>query len=238
MTAIGGMVIGGLAVGLAGALYYSPHLLRLRQVRRLDKLCRATRSIVLTYDDGPGSVLTPRLLDLLARYDARASFFLLGSRARDAGDVVGAAASAGHELGCHSDTHISAWRVSPWRALSDMNRGYTALAEWVSPNAPYRPPEGKLTLPTWWRLRRRGTPVAWWTLDSGDTRRVHATPAGIAQQVRELGGAVVLMHDFDRPPEHQPWAEHMLMTTEQLLKLARDEGFTLRTWSELQECRP
>ena len=60
------------------ALYLSPHLERKLAERRLAEHCRATGSVVLSFDDGPGPRLTPKLLDLLRELSAPATFFALG----------------------------------------------------------------------------------------------------------------------------------------------------------------
>ena len=58
--------------------------------------------LALTFDDGPNAQWTPRLLDVLARHDVRATFFLLGSRAEAEPELVRRIAAAGHVIGNHS----------------------------------------------------------------------------------------------------------------------------------------
>ena len=65
---------------------------------------RGRRSIALTFDDGP-SESTPALLDLLARYQAPATFFMCGKNAERLPDTARAVAGAGHEIGNHSNSH-------------------------------------------------------------------------------------------------------------------------------------
>src|SRR5262245_52172928 len=93
-----------LAAVSAGA-YLGPHVLRWSGERVLRQRCRAKRTLVLTYDDGPGSDLTGKLLDLLAARGARATFFLLGCRAEQNRAMVERLTDSGHELGCHSQWH-------------------------------------------------------------------------------------------------------------------------------------
>lgn len=74
---------------------------------------RAPR-FALTLDDGPDPATTPALLEVLARHDARGTFFLLGERAARHPDLVARIAAAGHELGNHT------WRDEPtWRLPVD-----------------------------------------------------------------------------------------------------------------------
>jgi peptidoglycan/xylan/chitin deacetylase (PgdA/CDA1 family) len=171
----------------------------------------------LTYDDGPGEKLTPTLLDLLGTRGVRATFFLAGFRAVEHPRVVDRIVSEGHEVGCHGDEHLHAWRTWPWRTVSDVTAGYRKLARWVPGNGLYRPPFGKMTPLTWAAVRRRRAPIGWWTIAAGD---VMAEPPGVttaAEQAKEFGGGVVLLHDFDRGNER---AQFVLESTELLLDRA------------------
>jgi len=207
------------------SLYGAPCGLKLLQIRWLRQLCRKTRSLVLTYDDGPGPELTPRLLDLLARCDARATFFPTGRSATRNPELLTRVAAAGHEIGCHSQEHLHAWRTAPWRNVRDIDAGYQTLARWVPPSGLYRPPYGKASLATWWVVRRRRAAFAWWTVNSGDTHAVLPAPESVVEQVRRDGGGVVLMHDFDRDPATRAVRHaHVLRTTELLLDHTRHAG--------------
>lgn len=205
---------------LAIGAYVAPQLARLVQERNLRRCCAATRSLVLTYDDGPGRHLTPQLLDLLEAHGVRATFFPLGFRAEASPFLLDRAVAAGHEVGCHGFGHIHAWRHWPWQAISDMSHGYHALARWAGTTGAFRPPYGKITLPTWVSLCMRGATLGWWTVSSRDVAACHALPQVVVETVVQHGGGVVLMHDFDRSAEE---AQYVLSLTELLLQCARRE---------------
>lgn len=220
---------GGLVIA-AGANFVAPHGFRKAQERLLRQRAAATRSLVLTYDDGPGATLTPRLLELLASYQAAATFFLLGMRAQANPQLVQHTVEAGHEIGCHSQNHLHAWRTWPWRAVADMRQGYQTLSPWIPADAPFRPPYGKLSLATWLAVLRRGAPLAWWTVDSRDAHPAPPEPPSVVDRVARAGGGVVLMHDYDSGPER---CQFVLRTTELLLQMARREGLTVRRLKDL-----
>jgi peptidoglycan/xylan/chitin deacetylase (PgdA/CDA1 family) len=71
--------------------------------------------IALTYDDGPNDIVTERLIDLLAAYNIRATFFLIGNYARQRPQIVRAIAASGHLIGNHTLTH-------PWLAWQSSTR--------------------------------------------------------------------------------------------------------------------
>ncbi|MFO0982800.1 MAG: polysaccharide deacetylase family protein [Planctomycetota bacterium] len=220
--------------GLSCAAYLAPHALRRTDERRLRRRCRERRALVLTYDDGPGTTLTPALLKVLSTKDARATFFLLGSRAEQAPLVVDQVVAAGHEIGCHGHHHWHPWRVAPARSVADIERGYAALGRWIAHAAIFRPPYGKLNLFSWLALRRRRCRFGWWTIDAGDTHAILPEPEQIAARVRQSGGGVILMHDFDRPhADAAARASFVLATTDLLLQVAEREGFQVQTLGAL-----
>ncbi len=223
------LAVGALLLAAFAAIYALPHLLRRRAESELRDIARERRALVLTYDDGPGETLTPRLLEVLARHGARATFYALGRRAERAPEVLGRVQSAGHEIGCHSAEHLNAWK-SPHRAVEDIRKGYGALARWVADDAIFRPPHGKLVLPALLALWSRGAPIGWWTHVSGDTWAKLPDPAVVVDDVLTSGGGVVLMHDFDRGPER---ADFVVELPSRLLEAARRDGLAVLTQGEL-----
>ena len=225
----------GLSLPAAVAGWYLPPLIaRRRQEHLLRNQCFAARSLVLTYDDGPGPDLTPRLLDLLESRGVKATFFLAGFRAVKHSQIVDLVAAAGHEIGCHSHEHLNSWYTWPWRGVGDITSGYETLAKWVPPDGPYRPPHGKMTPMTWAAIRRRRASLAWWTISAGDVEDPLPQVGGAAVEALKAGGGVVLLHDFDRGPER---AEFVLSSTELLLDTAEEQGWTVCTLSELTSWR-
>lgn len=206
---------------------------RLVQKRALRRRCARSGTLVLSYDDGPGPRLTPKVLDCLAGRGARATFFPLGSRASEAPDVLDLSAAAGHELGCHGYSHVNATRCQPGSAERDIDLGYGALARWVEPRGLFRPPYGKLSAESWRALRRRGAPLGWWTVDSGDALLGPPSIAPVVAAVDRAGGGVVLMHDFDRDPPEPRREAFVLELTDTLLELAAKRCWRVSTLGEV-----
>ena len=233
-------VVSGLAAAGAACMLGPPILRRRSEVADLRRRAAGQRALVLTYDDGPGPVLTGRLLDLLAARGAVATFFLLGFRAAAAPGAVERVVAAGHEVGCHTQRHLNAWKTPPWVAGRDIDGGYRSMARWMKPDALFRPPYGKTTLMTRRALRRRGAPVAWWTVDSGDSYDVLPDPGTVVDRVRANGGGVVLMHDYDAEGgSADRHADFVLRTTSLLLDAAEKDGLRVCRMSELlTESRP
>jgi peptidoglycan/xylan/chitin deacetylase (PgdA/CDA1 family) len=209
------------------------YLAQLRHKHALWRLCREQRAVVLTYDDGPGHVLTPRLLDVLGEHGGRATFFALGRRATTMPSLLDRIVAEGHEVGCHTYDHHNAWQVGAGEATRDVDDGYTALAPWMAADGPFRPPFGKLAPGTLAAVRARRVPVCLWTHDSGDTHAAQPDPETVIDAVVAGGGGVVLMHDFDRDPPEPERVERILALTAGLVDAAGRHGLSVRTAGEL-----
>ena len=191
------------------------------------------RVLALTYDDGPSSTLTPQLLDLLHQRAVHATFFMLGRNAKLHSGIADRVAQEGHEIGCHSYAHLNAWKTLPARVVADIDAGYEGLSAWIQPDAPFRPPYGKMTLPTFWSIRHRRAPVWWWTIDSRDTNLEIPRPSEIADRLSTDGGGIVLMHDLHEWNCQQRRVDFVLEVTNSLLDVARQKSLRVLTLKEL-----
>jgi len=218
------LILGGLAA------YFFPYIWRYIRVQILKNRLANSGTLILTYDDGPSETLTPRVLDILQLHKARACFFMLGSKAKRCSTIADRIVCEGHEVGCHSDQHLNAWKVLPSTAIADINAGYASLSRWVASDGMFRPPYGKITLPTYLTLRRRRATLAWWTVVSGDTTTPLPTPGAVVEAVRLAKGGVVLMHDFDGSKGH---SDFVCETTELLLRMAGQHSIKVRVLSDL-----
>jgi peptidoglycan/xylan/chitin deacetylase (PgdA/CDA1 family) len=104
---------------------------------------RRPKEIALTYDDGPNDLVTERLLEVLARYEVRATFFMIGRYVRQRPTLVRAVAAGGHVIGNHTQDHPwLAWQSNARirQQLTDCN---AALEDTLgAPIRLFRPPHG------------------------------------------------------------------------------------------------
>lgn len=124
------------------------------------------KSLHLSFDDGPTDDGTPLLLEVLAKYDVPASFFLVGENAHRRPDRVREIANAGHEIGNHSWSHINAWSSSVRATIRDFTRCQVEIESIVSARVKWlRPPFGYLTKPlVRWCKRHDRQMVLWDTM--------------------------------------------------------------------------
>lgn len=208
-----------------------PYAIRKVQEAILKQKCRTSRTIVLTYDDGPGTEVTTKILALLKAYDVRATFFVLGKNLAGNLELAHMLVRAGHEIGTHSFLHLNAWKRSPFTVYRDIKLGFTGIKAFGRPLL-FRAPHGKLTLATMLQVWFNQCRQAWWTIDSTDTWPAVMPIERVIEQIRINRGGVVLMHDHSRPnnPEREAY---VLDLTKSILELARIEGFKVRRMSEV-----
>ncbi len=151
------------------------------------------RKVALTFDDGPHPLYTMRLLEILDRYGAKATFFVVGEAARRYPRIVQEIAGAGHAIGNHSWDHPS----FPLLSRSERRRQLRACAEALAPYGCglFRPPFGHHTWGALLDARLLGyTSVMWNTVGHDWYDR---SAAFISEKVmRETTpGSIVLLHD-------------------------------------------
>lgn len=159
--------------------------------------------VALTFDDGPDPAATPALLDLLAERGAKATFFVVGERARAHPELVRRIVREGHLVGNHSDRHAAWTNLLGTGALRrELTRCQETLAE-LTGAAPryYRPPMGLVSHAVAPACAALGLEVVAWHVRGLDTtgRSVERVVARVLAGVAP--GAIVCLHDGGQDPD-------------------------------------
>ncbi len=153
----------------------------------------ARREVWLTIDDGPDPIQTPRILEILQRFEAEATFFVIGRRAARFPAELGAIRAAGHEIANHTASHPSGtfWCLPPGRIAREIDQCDIASRY-------FRAPAGMKNFFVHPALQRRQMELIGWTVRGLDTVSKNAD----AVAARILGaakpGAIVLLHEGRR----------------------------------------
>jgi peptidoglycan/xylan/chitin deacetylase (PgdA/CDA1 family) len=101
------------------------------------------RKLALTFDDGPNPTITPKLLDLLDRYEAKATFFLIGRFVRECPDLVKETVARGHSVGNHTESHPNLFWCTPTQVRIELRLCQDAIRNVLgAPPKWFRPPYG------------------------------------------------------------------------------------------------
>lgn len=195
----------------------------------LKALCRAEsadRVVALTFDDGPDADSTPRVLDLLKRYDVRATFFVVGEQARQNPELIHRMVAEGHTVAGHSYYHLpqsTLW--SSQRYTEELFRCNDVVARLTGLRMRlYRPPFGVTNPPIARAVKNLGLIPVGWSVRSLDTM-TKDTDRVVDRVMRGLrGGDVILLHDR---------LENSEELLEKLLTALRTQHYTTATVDEL-----
>lgn len=152
--------------------------------------------IYFTFDDGPGAIYTPWILDVLRREHIHATFFVLGNRCKELPGIVRRIQRDGHQIGSHGYDHRNLSHEPFAVVQSEIMRADSAIIQAVGRKPIYyRPPFGALDRKEIPAIRRMGHKVRYWTVDSADWKATSALT--IVQNVERSAepGSIVLFHD-------------------------------------------
>jgi peptidoglycan/xylan/chitin deacetylase (PgdA/CDA1 family) len=187
----------------------------------------ATGCVALTFDDGPSATWTPRLLNILAEENVRATFFLVGTYAAQRPDIVAAISAAGHEIGNHSWSHPVLPRLSSdaVRRQIDQTDAVIRAATGHRPDL-IRLPYGSNS-PRVMALMDR--PVIFWNVDGGDWSH-HSSSQIVTEVVAHArSGSIVGLHDTHG---------RTIAAVRQIIRSLRARGYELVTLSRLMTGLP
>ncbi len=182
--------------------------------------------IAITFDDGPHATNTPRLLDMLAARNIKATFFCVGTNVARYPNIVRRIVADGHEMANHTWNHPKLSSLGDSGVRSELDRANVGILN-VAGVAPrmYRPPYGAITArQKQFIMSEYGYPTILWSVDPEDWKR----PGSAVITSRILNGtkpgAIILVHDI-----HAPSIDAMPATLDGLLA----RGYRFVTCSQL-----
>lgn len=186
--------------------------------------CRKVKCVALTFDDGPVTD-TNRLLRVLRKAQAPATFFVLGQQVQTYPETLARVARQGHEIGIHTWDHRQLTTLRPRAIRGELVRTQL-LVEQVTGHKPtlFRPPYGASDARVLRIARSLGLAQVLWSVDTLDWKNRAVPPIVAKVRGGARPGRIILMHDIHRTS---------VDAVPKVIKLLRRQGYHLVTVSEL-----
>lgn len=182
------------------------------------------KALYLTFDDGPHPTITPIVLDLLLKYNAKATFFCIGDRVKRYPEIMERIRLEGHAIGNHTQHHVNGWATSDRDYIDQVNQA----AQFI-PSKLFRPPYGRIKRSQAGLLQKEGYKVVMWTILSADFDHKLSKEECLSRVVRRIeSGDIYLFHDSEKGEER------MRAALPNLLKVATDKGFLFKKIEKVQ----
>ena len=161
-------------------------------------------SVYLTFDDGPHPEITPYVLEQLAAYNAKATFFCIGKNVVEHPEIYQLILSAGHAVGNHTHNHLNGWNTADNIYMANIQQAATYINSRL-----FRPPYGRIKMAQAKKLLNDNP--AWkiymWDVLSADFDTT-ITPQQCADNVMTniQPGSIVVFHDSEKARERMEYA--------------------------------
>lgn len=162
---------------------------------------RHERAVYLTFDDGPIPNSTPFILETLAKYNAKATFFMVGENVENYPELYQQIVEAGHQVGNHTHNHLGAFKH--WTATYIINA--MKANEHIHSNL-FRPPHGLMRWSEYYWLSKRFK-IVMWDLVTRDYSK-WMTAENVLNNVKKYArnGSIITFHDSNKSIEKLHYA--------------------------------
>jgi peptidoglycan-N-acetylglucosamine deacetylase len=187
------------------------------------------REIALTFDDGPSSRSTPRILEILKQNNIKATFFVLGKFVERNKDVLKMVADGGHVIGNHTFTHASGKITDLEKIRRELQKTDILIKDVTGQSTMYfRPPFGFENWRFLTEAELMGYHVVLWTLDVADWDSNRTSDEMVKKIIRNTkNGSIILLHDGGA---HR---DAVIEALPEIIKAMKNEGYKFVTIDEM-----
>jgi len=177
--------------------------------------------VYLTFDDGPIPEITPWVLELLEKYNIKATFFCVGDNVRKYPEIYQQVIDKGHVVGNHTFHHLQGLKTTSRAYLKDVKMASTLIKSKL-----FRPPHGHMRLPQFWFVKRQFKVIMWDVVTRDYSRLM--TSEQVFENVKNhtRNGSIIVFHDSikagDRMKEALPKSIEWLLEQGYTFKLIEE----------------
>lgn len=197
------------------------------------------QSVVLTFDDGPSPQYTEPILDVLSKYNVKATFFVVGSQVSQYCPILRRIYQEGHEIGNHSYTHPWMGRISSEEQQQEIFQTQSIIENCIGSKPRwFRSPYASQNESTLKIAHQAGLNTVLWTVDTEDWRITSTTNSIIQKALNYRTNNIILMHDGVEPnpnfkhPSASLSRTNTVQSLDTIIQRFQDKGFQFITISE------
>lgn len=194
------------------------------------------RRVALSFDDGPDTIYTPKILDVLKKYNVKATFFLMGSRVKKYPGIVKRIINEGHIIANHTWSHANLTKISEERFKEEINRTSNILAKKTGKDIMLlRPPYGAVSVEILQELKEMNYKSIQWSVDSRDWIAMDVDQILINTIPDVSNDAIILFHSAGGNKDHD--LEATVKVLPELIKTLRMENYSFVNLDKLLEIK-
>jgi len=170
--------------------------------------------VYLTFDDGPAPEVTPKVLEMLKQYNAKATFFCIGENVKKNPEVYKSILQNGHTIGNHTFHHYNNWKVKSSLYLKDVEEASKYIDSKL-----FRPPYGKLKQQTLFVLKKKYRIILWNVISYDFDKNISKETVynNVIRHTKK--GSIIVFHDSIKA------SENMLYALPKVLEYYSEKGF-------------
>ncbi|MEI7676691.1 MAG: polysaccharide deacetylase family protein [Bacteroidales bacterium] len=148
------------------------------------------KCVYLTFDDGPIPEVTPWVLDLLDKYNVKATFFCVGENVHNYPDIYNDILARGHKTGNHTYNHIQGLKTLTHNYVANIQKATQYIDSKL-----FRPPHGHIRIPQFWILKRRFRIVMWDLVTRDYSKKLNGEDVFQIVKKYTRNGSIIVFHD-------------------------------------------
>jgi peptidoglycan-N-acetylglucosamine deacetylase len=194
----------------------------------------SNKMIALTFDDGPDEDFTPQILDILKKYNIKATFFVVGQKVGWYPEVVKRASEEGHDIGNHTFSHINICKSSNEKISEEINKTQKIVKDLIGKEPTlFRPPYRAINENLFNVIKSKDMKVVLWSdLDTKDWSN-----PGVYNIVKEIeskssNGTIILLHDYNKIRNNK---SQTIQALDEVIPKMQSLGYEFVTISEMIE---
>ncbi|WP_047548239.1 polysaccharide deacetylase family protein [Psychroserpens sp. Hel_I_66] len=187
------------------------------------------KELYLTFDDGPTPNITNFTLETLKEYDAKATFFCIGSNVEKHPDIFNGIIQDGHTIGNHTQNHVKGWKTKTKDYLAEVENTQNIIKTYsentlTSTTKLFRPPYGQITPKQGRKLITLGYKIIMWDVISFDWEQELSEVKCLENVIsKSKQGSIIVFHDSVKA------SKNMMYTLPKVLEFFSKKGYVFKS---------